>query len=344
MKVLFLVALLVNIVFFLWEVNSGVLNPQLKYDEAENEAKQIWLVSELKRNEEENRSVATAKKVDLKDQDITNTKQASTITEPKHVQKELLTVADKSPIDRKTVSSERKPEQESNTGTEKIASNSVLNIKNLVSNDKKDSIDNTLPVNTLSKILNPSIDNQKTTHQTASLEQNLAKVKNVNPLLPNNTENTIKQTHQEKAICYQIGPFSDIDRLERWRQFNQINPVTLKQFKKKIQSVSSYLVYYPAAETFAKSKENVLMLKRKGINDLWLFRSSELKGTVSLGLFTEEDKALSLKEKLVQSGLDVEIMQRYKTESVLYAQILSKDNKFKEKVVISKLLLWSECK
>jgi len=372
MKVLFLFALLANIVFFLWEVNSGVLNPQLKHDRADNEPKQILLVSELEKNEGENSLVAIAKEVDLKvvtvsseakknaktklrrvsdeianrkkGSDIADVKPAITVVESKDVQKQLLTVIDKLPKNRKIDSSERKPALKSKTVKENNELNSVLNANNLVSNDKKESFDNVLLENTLSKTSNPSIDNQKIINQTTALDQKLAKAETVNPLLLNSTETTIKQTKQEKTICYQVGPFADIDKLVRWRQFNKINPVSLKQFNKKIQSVSSYLVYYPAAETYAKSKENALMLKREGIDDLWLFRRGELKGIVSLGLFTKEDRALSLKEKLVKSGLDVEIMRRYKTKSVLYTQISSKDNKFKDKVVISKPLLWSECK
>lgn len=378
MKVLFLFALLANIVFFLWEVNSGVLNPQLKHDSADNEPKQILLVSELEKNEGENSLVAAAKEVDLKvvtvssesknnaktnvrpisdeivnrkkkGSGIADAKSASTVIESKAVQKELLTAIDKSPKNRKTDSSERKPALESKTVTENIVLNSVLNIKNLVSNDKKESFDNALLANDISKPPNSSIDNQKIINQTAGLDQNLVKdtvetkVEPDNPLLLNSTETTIKQTKQEKTICYQVGPFADINKFEKWRQFNKVNSESLKRFNKEIQSVSSYLVYYPAAETYAQSKKNVLMLKREGIEDFWLFRSGELKGNVSLGLFTKEDRALSLKEKLVKSGLDVEIMQRYKTESAFYAQISNKDKTFKDKVVISEPLVLSEC-
>ena len=371
MKILFFFALLANIIFFLWEVNSGVLNPEHEKESAAHEPKQILLLSESEKIEGEEVIVAVDKVVDLKavtvssesKKDVKNNSglMSDEITNRKE---KNLSIADEKSVstdtDAKDVQTELKI---ANAGSNKVIPNldklkktkqtesaepkSVQEEKMLVKKIKKESQDKSLLTNATPVSSKPDAENQKKSNQTVSREENLTEdtkiAKISDPGLLNDREPAKNKTQQEKIFCYQVGPFVNSNKLEGWRRLNKFNSDSLKQFNKEIQKVASFLVYYPAAATYAKSKENALMLEQKGIEDFWLFRSGELKGIVSLGLFIKEDRALSLKEKLVKSGLNVEIMQRYKTESVFYAQISSKDETFKDKVVISEPLDLSEC-
>lgn len=70
-----------------------------------------------------------------------------------------------------------------------------------------------------------------------------------------------------------------------------------------ITSVSNneYWVTYPAGDTWEHSLQNVALLKKKGVVDLWLVTSGENKGVVSLGLFQREERAEKrLKELLLK--------------------------------------------
>ncbi|NOQ76365.1 MAG: hypothetical protein GQ475_00960 [Methylococcaceae bacterium] len=85
------------------------------------------------------------------------------------------------------------------------------------------------------------------------------------------------------------------------------------------------------------------MLKKRGISDFWLFRKGELKGAISLGLFAKETRALALQNKFSKTGLNVEIMPRYKTETVWYAKILSGTEVTMQSISISEKQTFSVC-
>ncbi len=156
-------------------------------------------------------------------------------------------------------------------------------------------------------------------------------------------QSTTKQKKNETEFCYQVGPFTDTVSLNDWGKLNKIQANSLQQFNKEIKTITSYLVYYPAAETYAKSKQQVSLFKEKGITDYWLFRTGELKGITSLGLFVRKDRAIVLQEKLLKIGIAAKVMSRYKTENSLFAEVLTKDKAFRDKVQFSNQQVFSEC-
>ncbi|MCK5190244.1 MAG: hypothetical protein KAR12_09345 [Methylococcales bacterium] len=173
-------------------------------------------------------------------------------------------------------------------------------------------------------------------------EQALPEESAVNKLL-NNDESNEEQAEPVINYCYHVGPFANNAVLNTWRKSNKIDAGFVSRFTKENNVVSSYLVYFPAAETYAQSTKNVQRLKQKGITDYWLFRRGELKGAISLGLFVKKSSALSLQEKLVKAGFTIEIKERYKKEQSLFAEILTKDKALKDDVVISDKQSISEC-
>ncbi len=152
-----------------------------------------------------------------------------------------------------------------------------------------------------------------------------------------------KQGQQEEGFCYQVGPFLNEKLLIDWVKLNNIDEDGLTRFNKKLKIVSNYLVYYPRAESYALSKENIQMIKNKGIKDWWLFKGGELKGVISLGLLKKKARALFLQKKLAEKGLNAEIMPRYKTQSVWYAKIVSKEIMSQESISISEKQSLSIC-
>ena len=165
----------------------------------------------------------------------------------------------------------------------------------------------------------------------------------VNKPLNKGESNVEQAADPEINYCYQTGPFTSHNALKVWRELNKINANSVRGFNKENNVVSSYLVYFPVAETYAQSEKNVQLLKQKGITDYWLFRRGELKGAISLGLFVKKSRALSLQEKLVKAGFTIEIKERYKIDKLLYAEISTKDKVFKDTVKISDKQTISEC-
>ncbi|WP_031432662.1 hypothetical protein [Methylomarinum vadi] len=129
---------------------------------------------------------------------------------------------------------------------------------------------------------------------------------------------------EEEAIlpvCYEVGPFGNKRQLNAWLDNQQIDRKRSEPIYKEQQIPHAYLVYYPAAETFAESKKNEAMLKERGVNDLWLFRKGEMKGMISLGLFREKFRAERLLRQLADRDVAAEMQERYKNEQVLYVRV-----------------------
>ncbi len=148
--------------------------------------------------------------------------------------------------------------------------------------------------------------------------------KGFNSLAEKDSDSTsVELSELEKRHCYQIGPFIDEKLLINWIKINKIDENTVTTINNEKKVGTGFLVYYPQAETYEKSKQHLYLLKNKGITDLWLFRRGELKGNISLGLFAKESRALVLKNRFVKAGINVEIMTRYKVESEWYAKIMS---------------------
>jgi hypothetical protein len=165
----------------------------------------------------------------------------------------------------------------------------------------------------------------------------------INGYTASNIEAMSKNQPELNTYCYQVGAFEKLDALEAWRKTNNIEPILLRKVNKKTKNVTSFMVYYPAAENLEESNKNIQILVDKGIDDYWLFSQDERKGMISLGKFASEKRALLLQQKLIKKGLNVKIMQRLEIESEFYAQITTENKALKDSLKISEKLALSEC-
>ncbi|MFZ2169544.1 MAG: hypothetical protein WAW61_07900, partial [Methylococcaceae bacterium] len=135
-------------------------------------------------------------------------------------------------------------------------------------------------------------------------------------------EENSKISEKTPTVCYEAGPFTD-DGYAAWRNQLSVAEGAIQSFSRDEQTISSYLVYYPAAKTLMESEANVQMLKDNGINDLWLFRTGGDKGQISIGVFKNENRALMQQSRMLARGIKVEVKARYKTKTQRYAQVKS---------------------
>jgi len=356
MKIFFLLVLLSNIIFFLWEFNSA--RRYIDITPKNDEIKQIFLLSELPAKETEAILV------------VANNKPTSIESIESLV------------LDRKKLALEPSPSQliESVQLTKddvKLLDNSeseneqyvqIVELeKSTVELEEAEEVGEvvTKQPDIVKEIITPSVQTgELESIQTAELDSTLEgdenKLSDIKQDIPLDTVDTVetvenkllKEEGKESAVdlqmekqlfCYQAGPFLDEKALNDWAMTNAQKASSVTHLNKDVQTATTFLVYYPKSESYEQSKRNIQMLKRKGISDFWLFRKGELKGAISLGLFAKESRALVLQKKFSKTGLKVEIMPRYKTASVWYAKIYSDTKLTEQSMRISEKQEFSVC-
>ena len=100
--------------------------------------------------------------------------------------------------------------------------------------------------------------------------------------------------------------------------------------QKEVAVISDYQVYYPAAKTTEQSLSDKAMLLSKGVQDMWKLPSGELKGSYSLGVFKDKQRANNLKEQLAEKGVRVKINQREKTNVQWFVDVVFDKAKLKQ--------------
>ncbi|MDD5276933.1 MAG: hypothetical protein PHR16_12730 [Methylovulum sp.] len=124
----------------------------------------------------------------------------------------------------------------------------------------------------------------------------------------------------EKVIrCYEAGPFTKKADTQRWVSQLADAETTVKLVSKDEQIPSKYKVYYPAG----KPEATLQMLKGQDINDFFVERAEKGQSTISLGVFSKEERALMLKKQLLTKGIEAKIKTLYKTKIQQYALIES---------------------
>lgn len=346
MKFLFVFSLLLNVIFFLWEFNRGD-NPKLQSEQFGGTDKQILLLSELPKISKEikvlasntvtaSESVATLEQEGHFEADLIILSEAT----EQAIEKEVTVVADNTTIIAKLDSAlvdgdgsenasittpesilqrEKKPAK-----VIKVADSNALEIEKKLSTLEE-------------KVIEPKVQSDVVEKKDELIEEPVPNRKVTDDGLNNNL------LEQKNSYCYQVGPFNDATELKKWQTLNKLELAPIHVFKKDLQVVSGYLVYYPAMEYFSESKKNVAMLRKKGITDLWLFRKGELKGVISLGLFVQKNRAISLQKKLVNKGISVDIMRRYRKEKALFVDVSKQQESFKDTVIFTKNQAVSSC-
>ncbi|MGZ8214222.1 MAG: hypothetical protein ACXWTP_06955 [Methylosarcina sp.] len=131
-------------------------------------------------------------------------------------------------------------------------------------------------------------------------------------------EETRKQDDVLSA-CYTTGPIKNVQEfnalLDRFRP--QLTELLLSPGKtKKTQKRIKYVVYSPAPASMERSLHNANILKSNyGIKDLQVIKDGELKGAISLGVYSNESNAILAKSRLERLGLEVEIAPHFPTNA-----------------------------
>ncbi len=285
MKVIFLIVLLANIIFFLWEYNAPSLHSeQSTQTQNKQKLKQIFLLSEVKKQSKKSEIPPTIIVSELKT---------------------ILNAVAEPPSDKVSHSNIIQPNQP----IDPIA------------------IDKTASEQATVK--------SKSKHTTLK-----AKIEKEQISQANIQKQSFPPT---KTFCYKIGPFQDKNSLDQWLALNKSTISRSFQIEKSDLLDSKYLVYSPATGNIEQSKENIQKFQKMGIDNLWLFRKGELEGAISFGLFSKENRALDLQNKLSAKGLDAKIIHTDMTASPLYLQIFTEKERLKSIFNTNNKQIIAEC-
>lgn len=137
-------------------------------------------------------------------------------------------------------------------------------------------------------------------------------------------EQVVKSEEQKPkpSYCYLIGPFDDAGEVSDWlkkRKF--VGEVQ----EKPVNQSSTYQVYWPVAKKDAteQTRQNKQLLLSKGYSDVWVIPDGELKGALSLGVFSEKQRAVVFRNQLLQQDIKAELKERIKIKVTFYAQLIS---------------------
>lgn len=118
-----------------------------------------------------------------------------------------------------------------------------------------------------------------------------------------------------RTACYTVGLVGNTDVLEALLGRYRSQLAGLEHSTTKKRKNDSYLVYYPGTKTLEEALATAETLRSKyGINDLLVYRKGDLQGVLSLGVFSNEQRAKTAQSQLAAKGLRAEIRPRYPLE------------------------------
>ncbi|WP_031431562.1 hypothetical protein [Methylomicrobium agile] len=121
------------------------------------------------------------------------------------------------------------------------------------------------------------------------------------------------------TACYMAGPANSLGALNALLgQFRpQLTELAMAPAPaEKAHKHNRFVVYYPAPPSLEESFLAATTLKNTyGIKDLQVIRDGEMKGAISLGVFSSQRNAESAKSRFEQQGLQVQIKPRFPTEN-----------------------------
>ncbi len=298
MKIVFFIVALANVGLFMWEYKTGAFERIIKTEQgADLNQEKIYLVSEL-HGLSGSRSAKNASSVSGTDA----AKQVATLSSVLNRQYTMDSI-----IPGRLMFSEVLPEPGL---TDQVTENA------LPEQSQAESAMAALPQSERGKIQEPitnTADEAVSETARTDVSQQPAKLDGVEKIDSNKTEKPV--------ICYEAGPFSSKSAYQSWVKRLNVDKAAIQPLSRDEEVISAYQVYYPAAETLAESEANVQMFKEKGITDLFLVRTSQEQGQISLGVFTKQSQALLMQSQMLAKGINTLIKPKSKTKLQYYALI-----------------------
>lgn len=122
-------------------------------------------------------------------------------------------------------------------------------------------------------------------------------------------------------FCFEAGPFEDESSSKQWLKKHELP--ARETLRKDVDVAGDFQVFYPAAKNPDQLRNNKAMLNAKGLTDIWSVPDGDFKGALSLGVFTDRQRATLFKNQLAQRGIQADIRQRTKTVPRWYVRFMA---------------------
>lgn len=133
------------------------------------------------------------------------------------------------------------------------------------------------------------------------------------------SEHLVNEDWRVKRVCRQSGYFPDQASLQHWLDNT---PGAYRQiFHQNIEVEKDYQVYYPAAKSLSQSQQDKAILLQQGYLDVWRISGGDLQGGYSLGVFSDKQRAINLKNQLASKRIQAEIHVRKAINAQWFARL-----------------------
>ena len=130
------------------------------------------------------------------------------------------------------------------------------------------------------------------------------------------------QREIKRLACVEFGPLSQSKVSELRRLIGPMPPDTLFKVFKKTSGSGPFWVYLPSTANLTEQQQQIAMLKQKGVTDYFIVQQSPKDApAVSLGVFSSEDRAKALHQRMLEKGIPAQLGQ--KTTGMSYVQLLN---------------------
>ncbi len=120
--------------------------------------------------------------------------------------------------------------------------------------------------------------------------------------------------HPEAKACYTIGPFSIVSDVNRAASFFDGEEITTQQRAAAARRRAGFWVYIPPQPSLQAAREVLRYLQSKGVEDALIIAEGKKENSISVGVFSNPDKAERRREAISALGYPVEVEPLYRTQ------------------------------
>jgi hypothetical protein len=129
------------------------------------------------------------------------------------------------------------------------------------------------------------------------------------------------RTTASRSRCVSVGPFNDLTRAAKSAALLRERGFTPRQRAEQGETWNGYWVYVGGLKTQADEKKVLKSLEQAGLNDAQPMPEASDGRRVSVGLFSEKDRAEKRAQAIKRLGLDAAIVERKQPGTVYWVDM-----------------------
>lgn len=131
-----------------------------------------------------------------------------------------------------------------------------------------------------------------------------------------NAKSELPAAKIRKPACFTIGPFLNLEEMKSARAMLRKQDYSPRVRTGQMEELTDYWIYIPSMPA-SRARAIVADLDRQGMKDYYVSK----KHVISLGVFTDQDKAAARQQLISSMGYDTRLYQRYITRQNYWLNI-----------------------